>query len=116
MYSHIILGVYGAGYSTSQEDYESAVSALFEHLDKLEDLLSKRRYLTGTTITQADIKLFVTLARFDIAYYTVLKVRLLRKANLICILFIVNWYLLLNNNQFYCSLFIAYQFIVTDNY
>ena len=74
MCSHIIIGVYRAGFSTEQENYDKAVDDLFEHLDKLEEHLSKHRYLTGNSITHADVKLFVTLVRFDIAYYTVLKV------------------------------------------
>lgn len=62
-------GVYKSGFAQSQEEYEKAYEVLFERLDWLEERLSKSRYLFGDQITDSDIRLYVTLARFDIAYY-----------------------------------------------
>ncbi|MBE7189807.1 glutathione S-transferase family protein [Jatrophihabitans endophyticus] len=62
-------GVYKCGFATSQEAYEKAYGALFARLDWLEQRLSGRRYLVGDTITEADIRLFTTLARFDAVYH-----------------------------------------------
>lgn len=62
-------GVYKAGFAQSQEEYEKAYDALFERLDWLEERLSKSRYLFGDQITDSDIRLYVTLSRFDAAYY-----------------------------------------------
>jgi putative glutathione S-transferase len=61
-------GVYRAGFATAQDAYEEAVTALFETLDQLEATLARRRYLVGEQITEADIRLFTTLARFDPVY------------------------------------------------
>ncbi|MCC8122803.1 MAG: glutathione S-transferase C-terminal domain-containing protein [Oscillospiraceae bacterium] len=66
-------GVYKAGFAKNQEAYEKAYDALFERLDWLEERLSTRRYLFGDYITDADIRLYVTLARFDAAYYMVFR-------------------------------------------
>jgi len=49
---------------------------LFEHLEKAEEILSRNRYLTGQEFTEADIRLFVTLIRFDVVYYTHFKANL----------------------------------------
>ncbi|GAB3618237.1 glutathione S-transferase C-terminal domain-containing protein [Okibacterium endophyticum] len=62
-------GVYKAGFAGSQKAYERAYSALFSRLDWLEDRLATRRYLVGDTITEADVRLFTTLARFDAVYH-----------------------------------------------
>eukprot|EP00510_Aplanochytrium_minuta_P009634 CAMPEP_0184058860 /NCGR_PEP_ID=MMETSP0956-20121227/9585_1 /TAXON_ID=627963 /ORGANISM="Aplanochytrium sp, Strain PBS07" /LENGTH=335 /DNA_ID=CAMNT_0026354079 /DNA_START=80 /DNA_END=1087 /DNA_ORIENTATION=+ len=63
-------GVYKCGFATGQEAYDTAVNALFEHMDKAEKLLSSQRYLcSNTQITEADIRLFVTLVRFDEVYH-----------------------------------------------
>ena len=62
-------GVYKAGFATSQEAYEAAVTAVFETLDWLEKILSKTRFLLGSTITEADWRLFTTLVRFDPVYF-----------------------------------------------
>ena len=67
MYSMINNGVYRAGFSKSQEAYDVAVREVFEGLDRLEGILSKQRYLTGNTLTEADVRLFTTLVRFDVA-------------------------------------------------
>ncbi|MDR2194595.1 MAG: glutathione S-transferase C-terminal domain-containing protein [Treponema sp.] len=65
--------VYKAGFAQSQTEYEKAYDVLFARLDQLEDRLSRQRYLFGNRITDSDIRLYVTLARFDIAYHTVFK-------------------------------------------
>ncbi|PKV91492.1 putative glutathione S-transferase [Amycolatopsis echigonensis] len=62
-------GVYKAGFATSQEAYEEAYGALFSRLDWLSDRLAGQRYLVGDTITEADIRLFTTLVRFDAVYH-----------------------------------------------
>ena len=62
-------GVYRCGFATSQEAYEHAYDSLFAELDRLAERLSTRRYLLGDTITEADIRLFTTLARFDAVYH-----------------------------------------------
>lgn len=62
-------GVYKAGFARSQQAYEEACSLVFNRFDILEERLSHSRYLFGDRITESDIRLYVTLARFDIAYY-----------------------------------------------
>ncbi len=62
-------GVYKAGFATTQDAYEEAVYPLFETLDWLEGILSQSRYLTGERLTEADIRLFTTLVRFDSVYH-----------------------------------------------
>ncbi|MGT2801602.1 glutathione S-transferase family protein [Streptococcus henryi] len=69
VYPNINNGVYKAGFATSQAVYEKEVKALFQALDKLEALLSSQNYLVGNTFTEADIRLFTTLVRFDAVYY-----------------------------------------------
>ncbi|MHA7964278.1 glutathione S-transferase family protein [Paenibacillus sp. CAU 1782] len=66
-------GVYKAGFARSQEAYEKAYDTLFARLDQLDQRLSTQRYLFGDSITDSDIRLFVTLVRFDIAYYSVFR-------------------------------------------
>ncbi|GAA2539919.1 glutathione S-transferase C-terminal domain-containing protein [Winogradskya consettensis] len=63
-------GVYRAGFAGSQEAYEKAYHRLFDRLDALSDLLTGQRYLAGDTITEADVRLFTTLARFDPVYHS----------------------------------------------
>ena len=75
VYSMINNGVYRAGFAKSQEAYDVAVREVFEALDRVEDILSKQRYLTGNTLTEADVRLYTTLVRFDVAYHTKFKVR-----------------------------------------
>ena len=55
--------MYNAGLSTSQEAYDDAVHVLFVSLDRLEKLLTGKDYLVGDTLTEADIRLFVTIVR-----------------------------------------------------
>jgi len=62
-------GVYKAGFATSQQPYEEAYRTLFARLDWLSERLAERRYLVGDTITEADVRLFTTLARFDAVYH-----------------------------------------------
>ncbi|GGH23367.1 glutathione S-transferase family protein [Paenibacillus segetis] len=66
-------GVYKAGFAHSQEAYEQAYDVLFARLDQLEERLSSRRYLFGDKITDADVRFYVTLVRFDVAYYSVFR-------------------------------------------
>jgi glutathionyl-hydroquinone reductase len=68
IYSEVNNGVYKAGFATSQEAYTENVSRLFAALDWLESILSAKRYLTGSQITEADWRLFTTLIRFDAVY------------------------------------------------
>jgi len=62
-------GVYRCGFATTQEAYERAYAALFARLDALEDRLSRQRYLVGDRLTEADVRLFTTLVRFDAVYH-----------------------------------------------
>ncbi|GAA3487459.1 glutathione S-transferase family protein [Streptomyces cremeus] len=62
-------GVYRAGFATGQEEYESACRDVFRRLDALTRRLAGRRYLVGDTLTEADIRLFTTLVRFDAVYH-----------------------------------------------
>jgi putative glutathione S-transferase len=68
VYDNVNNGVYKAGFATSQEAYEEAVTALFETLDELDERLGRSRYLVGERITEADWRLFTTLVRFDAVY------------------------------------------------
>jgi putative glutathione S-transferase len=61
--------VYRAGFASSQQAYDEAYVALFDRLDWLSDRLQSQRYLVGDTITEADVRLFTTLARFDAVYH-----------------------------------------------
>jgi len=70
VYANVNNGVYRAGFATSQGAYEEAFRNLFDTLDELEQILAKKRYLAGTTITEADWRLFCTLIRFDAVYYS----------------------------------------------
>jgi putative glutathione S-transferase len=62
-------GVYRAGFAGSQESYQRAYDRLFKRLDWLSDRLAGQRYLVGDTITEADVRLFTTLVRFDPVYH-----------------------------------------------
>ena len=78
VYADVNNGVYKAGFATTQAAYEQAVTDLFERLDWLEARLSGRRYLVGDTITEADVRLWTTLARFDAVYHGHFKCNLRR--------------------------------------
>lgn len=69
VYHGVNNGVYKAGFATKQEVYEEEVQKLFSVLDELEEHLNTRKYLVGEQLTEADWRLFVTLVRFDSAYY-----------------------------------------------
>ncbi len=68
IYDNVNNGVYKAGFATTQQAYDEAVTALFDTLDGIEDQLASRRYLAGDRITEADWRLFTTLVRFDAVY------------------------------------------------
>jgi putative glutathione S-transferase len=68
IYTDVNNGVYKAGFATSQEAYDDAVRALFARLDELEERLQSRRYLMGDSLTDVDVRLYTTLARFDLVY------------------------------------------------
>ena len=76
IYATVNNGVYRAGFARSQSAYEEAVAVLFETLDMLDDRLATRRYLLGGRQTEADWRLFPTLARFDVAYVGAFKCNL----------------------------------------
>ena len=71
-------GVYRAGFASTQEAYDAAVIDLFAALDALETRLATRRFVVGERLTEADLRLFPTLIRFDIAYYGALRCNLRR--------------------------------------
>jgi putative glutathione S-transferase len=78
IYHDVNNGVYKAGFATTQSAYEESFDALFARLDWLEDQLARRRFLVGPQITEADIRLFTTLVRFDAVYYGHFKCNLRR--------------------------------------
>jgi glutathionyl-hydroquinone reductase len=69
VYRDVNNGVYEAGFAGTAVAYETAYERLFTRLDWLEDRLATQRYLVGDTITEADVRLFTTLARFDAVYH-----------------------------------------------
>jgi glutathionyl-hydroquinone reductase len=69
IYEHINNGVYKTGFAGNQKAYEEAYDELFDALDVVESILSERSYLAGDFFTEADIRLFTTLLRFDAVYY-----------------------------------------------
>ncbi len=69
IYPAVNNGVYRAGFATTQEAYEEAYGALFNELDHLDAQLAGQRFLTGERLTEADIRLFTTLIRFDAVYH-----------------------------------------------
>lgn len=81
VYHRINNGVYKAGFATSQEAYQEAVEELFAELDRLEQLLDGQRYLAGGRLTEADWRLFTTLARFDPVYVQHFKCNIRRIAD-----------------------------------
>ncbi|MGF9691854.1 glutathione S-transferase family protein [Rhizobium sp. 0TCS1.26] len=81
VYDTVNNGVYKAGFATSEEAYEEAVTALFQTLDQLDARLAKDRYLVGNRLTEADWRLFTTLVRFDPVYVGHFKCNLRRIAD-----------------------------------
>lgn len=74
IYTELNNGVYQAGFASSQQAYEEAYGKVFAKLDELEARLGDgRHYLFGDTLTETDIRLFVTLVRFDAAYHGLFK-------------------------------------------
>jgi putative glutathione S-transferase len=73
IYPNINNGVYRCGFATTQEAYNIAFKDLFTALDRVEEILSKRRFIAGDVITEADIRLFMTLIRFDPVYVVYFK-------------------------------------------
>jgi putative glutathione S-transferase len=69
IYEYLNNGVFRAGFAIRQESYEIAVDEVFETLDGLETRLYNRIYLVSDGLTEADIRLFPTLARFDAIYF-----------------------------------------------
>ena len=74
-------GVYKCGFAKSQGAYLEAVTQLFESLDLVEYVLSQSRYLAGGVLTEADIRLFMTLVRFDEVYVVYFKCNVRRIAD-----------------------------------
>ena len=81
VYKNINNGVYRAGFATSQTAYEEAFRTLFSELDNVETRLSNQRYLAGNRLTEADVRLFTTLVRFDAVYVGHFKCNLRRIAD-----------------------------------
>lgn len=69
VFTEVNNGVYRCGFAGSQESYDEAYDRLWTALDWLEERLATRRYLMGGTITEADVRLFTTLVRFDPVYH-----------------------------------------------
>jgi len=78
IYHKLNNGVYRAGFATTQQAYEEAFREVFEMLDELERRVAKRSFLFGNRMTETDIRLFVTLVRFDAAYHGLFKCNLRR--------------------------------------
>lgn len=69
VYEDVNNGVYRAGFAHEQGEYEQACAGVFRRLELLASRLARQRYLVGDTITEADIRLFTTLVRFDAVYH-----------------------------------------------
>ncbi|MBD0839659.1 MULTISPECIES: glutathione S-transferase family protein [unclassified Streptomyces] len=69
VYEDVNNGVYRAGFATGQREYEEACAGVFRRLELLAGVLERQRYLVGDTLTEADIRLFTTLVRFDAVYH-----------------------------------------------
>lgn len=78
MYRAVNNGVYRCGFAGTQSAYDAAVEELFATLDDLEERLGTRRYLFGDHITESDVRLWVTLVRFDVVYSTHFKANIRR--------------------------------------
>lgn len=70
IYDKVNNGVYKAGFATSQSAYDEAATQVFVALSQLESILARQRYLTGAQLTEADLRLWTTLIRFDPVYHT----------------------------------------------
>lgn len=78
VYRTVNNGVYRAGFASTQTAYEKAALEVFDTLNRIDAVLSEKRYLTGDRFTEADLRLFPTLARFDVAYYGAFKCNIRR--------------------------------------
>jgi putative glutathione S-transferase len=78
VYETVNNGVYRSGFATKQAAYERAVTALFDSLDWLEERLAHQRFLVGERLTEADVRLYTTLIRFDPVYHGHFKCNLRR--------------------------------------
>jgi len=78
VYEDVNNGVYKAGFAATQQAYEEAFDLLFARLDWLDERLAGQRYLVGDRLTEADVRLFTTLVRFDAVYYVHFKCNLRR--------------------------------------
>jgi glutathionyl-hydroquinone reductase len=78
IYHAVNIGVYKAGLAATQAEYEQAFDALFATMDALDERLARRRFLLGSQPSEADVRLFPTLARFDAVYYILFKCNLHR--------------------------------------
>ena len=81
IYPAVNNGVYRAGFATSQQAYEEAFDEVFAELDNLEQVLDANRYLSGEYLTEADVRLFTTMIRFDAVYHGHFKCNLRRIAD-----------------------------------
>ena len=81
IYPTINNGVYRCGFATSQKAYDKAIEELTTAFDRVEDILSSRRFIAGNRFTLSDIKLFVTLLRFDEVYVVYFKTNTRSVAN-----------------------------------
>ena len=78
IYDTVNNGVYRAGFASTQEAYEKAAHQVFETLDKIDAHLAEHAYLCGDHFTEADLRLFPTLARFDVAYHYAFRCNLMK--------------------------------------
>jgi putative glutathione S-transferase len=78
VYEHINNGVYRSGFAKTQDAYEAACRKVFAGLDEIEKRLATARYLVGNRLTEADLRIFPTLVRFDAVYYGHFKCNLRR--------------------------------------
>lgn len=76
IYDTLNNGVYKAGFTQYQDSYEEAVKGVFDTLDELEERLDGQDYIVGNSLTETDIRTFVTLIRFDAVYYGLFKTNL----------------------------------------
>lgn len=81
LYENINNGVYKAGFSKIQTDYENHCKKVFCGLDQIEEILKSNTYLLGEALTQSDIFLLPTIVRFDMVYYNLFKCNLKKIKN-----------------------------------
>lgn len=81
VYPNLNNGVYRCGFAKSQEAYDKAIDDLTDAFDRVERILEKQRFIAGDTVTEADIRLFVTLLRFDEVYIVYFKTNTRSVAN-----------------------------------